>query len=844
MLENVIASAGIRMVPVMDRFATDLNRQVSSQGERVAQQMTTTGQRLTRSVTLPVVGLVAAIGGVGNEFEENLSRIKGLVGATEEELERMRQRVLELGPATGKGPGELSNALFFLKSAGLDTSVALDALEASARASAAGLGDTAVIADAVSSAVNAYGPEVLSAGAATDVLVATVREGKVEADQLAGSIGRVIPLASALGIEFDQVGATLAVMTRSGLDADEAATSLRGIMATLTKPTKEAEEALAGTDLTMQRLRDTATRDGLLEALMLMRDHFGDNTEAMSAIVPNVRALTGVLNVLGQDTELVGGVFDALENSTGALDQAFDAAAETTRFKLRQALSELQVKAAEAAEVVMPIVLAIVGGFTSLVAVLDALPGPVKAGIGGIIGITAVLGPLLLIGGKVVSMLTTFTGGAGLAGVGVRALQAQSALKRLINFGFSPLGVAIGVSLAVLMRWNSENQKSQQRVDDFKESLDESTGAITENTRAIVANQIAGEDTADLIRRAGIDLDEFTDAAVGNASAMFRVNAQLIAARNSGQITSIQFNLLSGFIRRSTDELYESQVALANETDAMGEVNEAISSGTVLMRMNRQAVLGWNKAAREAAEAGDGVVESQDDIEEAARGVIGVFRDLPEQVDLSLAEIEELFRANIEAHRSWSENLRELSRRGYDGMRSEFEALGPAYATVLQSLLDDTGVTLAEMERAIDEADLVANLGVSLDPGQVRSEWERLSGWWQSNPIIAPVQSSTTGGGGGSPSDPPPRLKPLRKMAAGGMLRIGETAIAGEGGSPEILRATAGGVQVIPTDGTGVAAARSSSGGRPLQLLIDGRLLAEAIMDPMVDVIELEAGRP
>ncbi len=53
---------------------------------------------------------------------------------------------------------EEAEALFFITSAGLEEKEALDMLEVSARAAAAGLGDIATIADAVTSAANAYGP--------------------------------------------------------------------------------------------------------------------------------------------------------------------------------------------------------------------------------------------------------------------------------------------------------------------------------------------------------------------------------------------------------------------------------------------------------------------------------------------------------------------------------------------------------------------------------------------------------------------------------------------------------------------------------------------------------------
>ena len=106
-------------------------------------------------------------------------------------------------------------------SAGFEGKEALDVLEASAKAAAAGLGETKQVADAVTSAVNAYGIENLSAARSTDILVATVREGKAEADSIAGALGQVLPAASELGVEFAELGGTIAALTRIGLGADQ-----------------------------------------------------------------------------------------------------------------------------------------------------------------------------------------------------------------------------------------------------------------------------------------------------------------------------------------------------------------------------------------------------------------------------------------------------------------------------------------------------------------------------------------------------------------------------------------------------------------------------------------------
>ena len=114
------------------------------------------------------------------------------------------------------------------------------------RAAAAGLGDQVAIVDLVTSAVNAYGIENISAKEATDQLVAAVRLGKLQPAALASSMGRAIPVASAMGIKFHEVAGLLAAMSRTGTTAEEGVTQITAVLAAILKPTEDAKKALAG----------------------------------------------------------------------------------------------------------------------------------------------------------------------------------------------------------------------------------------------------------------------------------------------------------------------------------------------------------------------------------------------------------------------------------------------------------------------------------------------------------------------------------------------------------------------------------------------------------------------
>lgn len=316
--------------------------------EKAGRKMETIGKNMTKYVTLPLAGVGAASFKVAKDFERSMSQIVGLVGVSQDQVDSWSKDLIQMAPDLGKSPQELADALFFVTSAGFRGAEAMDVLEMSAKASAAGLGETKTVADLVTSAINAYGIENLNAAQATDTLVAAVREGKAEAPALAASMGQVLPIASELGVTFDQVGAAVAAMTRTGTDAATASTQLRQIMTSLLQPSEQAEDALAKMDTSSQELRDMlAGEEGLVGTLHFLREATDGNSEALAEIFPNVRALSGVLDIMGKNAEENLQIFYRLRDSTGALDHAFAAATDTMDFRWNQALSAGQASLAQ-----------------------------------------------------------------------------------------------------------------------------------------------------------------------------------------------------------------------------------------------------------------------------------------------------------------------------------------------------------------------------------------------------------------------------------------------------------------------------------------------------------------
>jgi TP901 family phage tail tape measure protein len=274
------------------------------------------------------------------QFETSLSKIQGLVGVSSDEIDILAESARRLGPAFGSSANDAADALFFITSAGLRGADATNILEAALKGSAIGLGETKTIADLATSAVNAYGASQLDGAKAVDVLAEAVRLGKLEPAELAASMGDVLPLASALGVRFDEVGAAMAGMSKTGTDAATASTQLRGIFNALVKPTSEANRALESMGLSAQGLREQVREKGLLSVLQTLTKEFDGNLEATADVFGNVRALTGVLDLMGSSAAENAEVFRLMADDTGVLDEALAITAETAQFKFNVAMGK------------------------------------------------------------------------------------------------------------------------------------------------------------------------------------------------------------------------------------------------------------------------------------------------------------------------------------------------------------------------------------------------------------------------------------------------------------------------------------------------------------------------
>jgi len=647
------------------------------------------------------------------EFEGTLAKITGLVGIAKNEVEAFKKPLFELAKATAKGPNELAEALFFVTSAGFKGQEALDVLEASAKAAAAGLGETKQVADAVTSAVNAYGIENLTAAQSTDILVATVREGKAEADSIAGALGQVLPAASELGVGFSELGGTIAALTRIGLGADQGATALGATLAAIQKPGDQAKKTLLKFGTSASELRKKIREDGLLASLQDLQERFGDNETALTEVFPNIRALRAILPLVGKNAGDVAGIFERVADSTGSTERAFAAVEETYQQKLKKGLVQLQVSLQEIGEVLLP---AVTIAFTFLVDIIkdvadgitfladvaktsgeivaEAFAGSDDPVIRNINNIRELRDELerLQDGGDARKFFTE-VGGIELAGTRdeqIQQLEERLSLERVIEG-------QIGREELARQRANSALSETLELVQDINDETEETVVVIDEERQKKAQGTLESlREELSFLRAEAVNLQELGKDGIGLAED-FAITSKL--ARDLQGNVKEDAKAIRALInekRQLTAEVEKINAAFQAQDAATSFLQDLIVA-TAALQGNFSAIAG-----------GGSLIEV-----ESFRQAQQIASDLNGELGLTVDEIQQIILQN----KAWDTALKQLDSSGLKDLVAQRDALIAQQAAFNEGTqaYEDSAMAITALGNSIVDAALAAE---GLDPLQ------------------------------------------------------------------------------------------------------------------------------
>ncbi len=498
--------------------SSKLNNALSSASSKLqafGSKMQSVGRSMSTKLTLPIVAAGAAATKLALDFDKSMTQIESLVGVAADKVSEMGETAKKMATDTGRSANEAAEALFFITSAGLRGKDATDTLSASLKAAAVGLGETKTIADLATSAMNGYANENLTATQATDILVASVREGKLEASELAGAMGGVIPIASNMGVGFEEVGAALAAMSRTGTNAANGATQLNAILMSLQKPTEKSAEILGGLGLTFEDLEKSVAEDGLMGTLTGLQDRLKGTGVRMKDLFPNVRAIKGILDLTGSGVETNKQIFESLNNTLGATDEAFQKTSQSASFQFTKGMATMKNSLMEIGQIILP---AVVKGVSKLSNFIKGLADSFKnlspqtqKIILSLTGILAAAGPMLIIFGKIMTGLSALGPILTIAATGFRVLTMAMAANPIIAIA--------GAIALVVTALNSYTKAQKEATAASVSKLD--TKGIDDRLKA-AEEELAYLDTLEGKRRYSISAQKAMNERLTNEISLLR----------------------------------------------------------------------------------------------------------------------------------------------------------------------------------------------------------------------------------------------------------------------------------------------------------------------------------
>ena len=421
--------------------------------DRVSQKIRTVGYLTTATLTVPLTAFGKKAMTVAKDYEFAMAQIEGLAGVPKDMVQAWSASIKELATTTSIGPTKLADALYFVASSGFEGAEALKITEMSAKAMAAGMGDAAHIADMLTSSMNAYKTSGLTATRALDIFTAAIREGKIEPEQFASTIGSVLPVASELGVSLDQVAAAMAAMSLGGASASNAATYLRNVMQKIADPTAEVQKMLISMGTSAEALRNSLAGDGLMATLLKMRELADEFGESLFDLFPEVRGLIGVLNLTGENLQFNLKIFEEVLQSTGDFEKAFAVASDTMQYKWNRALAVSQTAmltlGKTIAGVILPVVERFADKFAKFAKWLDGLSEGFKKLIVVIGVVVAALGPILLMLSTMSYLFTLAVRFVGHLRIALQALVVVFKAVRAASIA-TPLGAVAAVAALLI----------------------------------------------------------------------------------------------------------------------------------------------------------------------------------------------------------------------------------------------------------------------------------------------------------------------------------------------------------------------------------------------------------
>lgn len=332
------------------------------------------------------------------QFETSTAMVATIADTSQKSLSSISKEVRTYSNETGEAASDMAEATYQAISASVNTADAAAFAGTATKLAVGGFTSATTAVDVLTTAINSYGLAASDATQLSDYLITTQNLGKTSVDQLAQSVGKVIPLASAYNVQMDNLSSAYAVLTANGIATAESGTYLKSMLSELGDTGSDVSEVLLNsTGKTFAQLMEQGYSLG--DVMSMLGDAVDGDSTAFNALWSSTEAGIGALSLFNAGADKYNSVLDSMRTSAGATEKAYSTMADTTdksKQRMENAFNNLKISVGD---VLNPALTQVYEGFTNVFAGMSdfvnehpavvAAISAIAVGVGGFTGALA-----------------------------------------------------------------------------------------------------------------------------------------------------------------------------------------------------------------------------------------------------------------------------------------------------------------------------------------------------------------------------------------------------------------------------------------------------------------------